>query len=274
MSDPTYKPPPFKSSRYSLPGLDQTDLALTGYDLGNYKATGPDYSGVQKQADQMAHNTEMLRLLGTAGAVGMPATPKRKAPTAQDHRNNEQLAALEHAEATNTLGLSGDESNLLWQNQMNPVRTLATQARNEHEALHATVGGSRSAADMNRAADREQRQLQTSAQQAGMNISTAHLQRKAQQIQELEERTAYKAKRQAQRRDAFASFLTKLGGMGGEYLAAQTPDRLNVQPMIDAGYSPEDISSYLDQMKKARTKKSREELYDLYRGNTPRNDTA
>ena len=111
---------------------------------------------------------------------------------------------------------------------LSPVRALAAEDRRRAESRLATMGNQTSAADL----DRVERQASDRAQQqglaAGMQISQMHLEKAAQQLNELEERTAYEAERTKGQREFIAQSLGQLGGIAGQAMASRAVPKLNI----------------------------------------------
>ena len=111
---------------------------------------------------------------------------------------------------------------------LSPVRALAAEDRRRAEGRLATMGNQTSAADL----DRVERQASDRAQQqglaAGMQISQMHLEKAAQQLNELEERTAYEAERTKGQREFIAQSLGQLGGIAGQAMASRAVPKLNI----------------------------------------------
>ena len=149
-------------------------------------------------------------------------------PTAQDVRNKEELDRLQRLQAQGKLGLTGRERAQAEATMLSPVRALATEDRKRAEGRLATMGNQTSAAGL----DRVERQASDRAQQqglaAGMQISKMHLDKAAQQLNEIEERIAYKAERQKGQREFIAQSLGQVGGIVGEAMASRAVPTLDL----------------------------------------------
>lgn len=117
-------------------------------------------------------------------------------PTAQDVRNQEELDRLQRLQAQRKLGLTGRQRALVEATKLSPARALATEDRKRAEARLATMGNQVSAADLNRVEKQASDRAQEQGLAAGMKISELHLNEAARQLNEIEERIAYKAERQ------------------------------------------------------------------------------
>ena len=165
----------------------------------------------------------LLSSVGQAAQIGA-----MYADTKQDTRNKEQLEKLEKLEAQGKLGLTGRERRQAEATMLSPVRALATEDRLRAEGRLAMLGNQSSAAGL----DRVERQAGDKAQKAGlaagMEISKLHLDKAAQQLNELEERTAYEGERKKGQREFIAQSLGQLGSIAGEAMASRAVPTLDL----------------------------------------------
>ena len=206
-----------RRSNYGTAGTAQEDIL-----------TEAAASKAEDRLLQDAYNRDILtNMLLSAGGQALQYRAMKK-DTAQDVRNKEQLARLKRLEAQGRLGLSGRERRQAEATMLSPVRALATEDRRRAESRLATMGNQTSAADL----DRVERQASDRAQQqglaAGMQISQMHLEKAAQQLNELEERTAYEAERTKGQREFIAQSLGQLGGIAGQAMASRAVPKLNI----------------------------------------------
>lgn len=209
-----------------------TDRSLFLRAAGAY-APGEDdlTAGDVKRQGQQA-----LREMATQGLIGVAGTGAELAlsaiPTAADRRNNERLATLDAAEKSGTLGLGAQERQALTAALLNPVRAEATEAQQHADARLASMGNTSAAAQLGvaRANDEATRKA---ALAAGTQIMQADIAAKNRQLQELDERTAYKAERAAQRLNAAGGLVDSLAGTLGRVAAAQATKRDPYDAEID-----------------------------------------
>ena len=214
-----------RRSSYGTAGTAQQDIL-----------TEASASKAEDRLLQDAYNRDILtNMLLSTGAQALQYRAMKK-DTAQDVRNKEQLARLERLEAQGRLGLSGQERRQAEATMLSPVRALATEDRRRAEGRLAMMGNQSSAAGLDRterqASDRVERQAGDKAQKAGlaagMEISKLHLDKAAQQLNELEERTAYEAERTKGQREFIAQSLGQLGGIAGQAMASRAVPKLNI----------------------------------------------
>jgi hypothetical protein len=183
----------------------------------------------QTEADlaQDAYKRDMMLNLIISGAAQGAQTGFMVAPNAQDVRNKEQLEKLQKLEAQGKLGLTGRERRQAEATMLSPVKALATEDRKRAEGRLATMGN-QSAAEL----DRIERQAGDRAQEAGlaagMQISKMHLDKAAQQLNELEERIAFKAERQKGRREFAAQTIGQAGGIAGQVMASRSVPQVDL----------------------------------------------
>ena len=206
-----------RRSSYGTAGTAQQDIL-----------TEASASKAEDRLLQDAYNRDILtNMLLSTGAQALQYRAMKK-DTAQDVRNKEQLARLERLEAQGRLGLSGQERRQAEATMLSPVRALATEDRRRAEGRLAMMGNQSSAAGL----DRVERQAGDKAQKAGlaagMEISKMHLDKAAQQLNELEERTAYEAERTKGQREFIAQSLGQLGGIAGQAMASRAVPKLNI----------------------------------------------
>lgn len=181
---------------------------------------------------QQAHKRELTSTLGAAGVAGAAQMGLSYINTAQDKRNKEKLAELERREKAGLLGKSAKEDAFLEASLMNPVRTFATQQTQRGEAERASMGATRSARDVMQAQRGEREVVAQAAQQAGLKKAERFFQRKAAELQELEQRTAYESERSKNRLEMLGQTIAGISGLAGKYMAANvqetiTPDQLD-----------------------------------------------
>lgn len=184
--------------------------------------------------------------LAIAGGIGTAQTLASFIPTAQDVRNRKELGRLTDLESRGKLGLSGKERGQLEREMLTPVRALAHESRVRQEELASAAGG-QSVGALVRARREENRGVAEQARAAGTAISRANLEKAEQQLQEIENRTEYKAGRQKQRIGAATNALVQTGAIAGRIAAGQalpediTPDGLRKMfPELTTGPNPPD----------------------------------
>lgn len=111
----------------------------------------------------------------------------------QQKRNREQLDELLTREKAGTLGLTGDQRQVLDQQLNAPVAAAAQQARSRAEAIQAAAGSGASGADLSRLRTEQSRTQALGAQNAAAQIGAADLAAQQQQKNEIEQRTALKS---------------------------------------------------------------------------------
>lgn len=166
-------------------------------------------------------------------------------PTVQDTRNKEQLAKLQRMEKEGRLGLSGEERQFMEQQLLAPVQAQTRESRLRQEAAQASAGTSTSAAAQVRAQREATRTNAAAAQRAGLAITQANFQRAREQLQELEERAAYKSERQKGMRQQAAQTLSGMGGVLGQVRAAKAVEGLSPEAYAayrNAGLDDDDIA--------------------------------
>lgn len=201
----------------------------------------PAQTGAALTANQQAARRQLYTTAGI-GALGAGLQLATQAiPTAQDRRNRERLMELQRLEQSGGLGLSGEERAMMEQALMGPVRTMAAEERARGEAAEASMGGT-SAADLSRRRREAAQRVDVAGQRAGLAIGQAELQRAKEQLDELEQRTAYKAERQKGMLQTVAQTIGGLGPSAGMVRAAQAVPGYDLQPWVDKGFSPADAA--------------------------------
>jgi len=212
------------------------DILATYGEQPTYQSYADPYAGAQA-----AYRRNLYSNLGVAGALQLGQTAVNLAPTLQDKRNKEKLAELQQLEEADDLGLTGKKRAHLERTMMDPVRAQAAQAAQQSAAQQAAMGGTRSAADANRAQREYRRDVQQSALQAGHAINQAHLQEASDQLQEIENRTKYKSEVQKRRRAATSQGITQLAGIAGKARAAQRVAELDPSALAAQGVSANEL---------------------------------
>lgn len=132
--------------------------------------------------------------LGLLGQVGLSFED-----TEQDTKNKSELGKLEGLEKRGKLGLTGEERSTYERGLLNPVKAMGAEQGRRDEARLASGSAGKSAADVVRVQRESDRRLDEAGLQAAQKIEQAHLQRKADQRQEMEERRSYESGRETQR---------------------------------------------------------------------------
>lgn len=179
------------------------------------------------QREQAANAREM----GTAAAVGAAGSALDVAasfiPTAQDTRNEQQLANFRGMAAAGQLGLSPDERGALQRALMGPARAALTSARQHEDERQASLGNRSVAAQQASAAASRDAAIKAEMQ-AGQEVERRSIAERHRQEQENEERIAYKGEREAQRIAAATNAINKGASQIGAVLAAQATERAPV----------------------------------------------
>lgn len=139
--------------------------------------------------------------------------------TAQDTKNKSELAKLERLEERGKLGLTGEERTTYERGLLNPVKAAAAEQGRRDEARLAAGSAGRSAADVVRAQREIDRRLDSAALSAAQQIEQAHLARKAEQRQEMEERRSYESGRETQRLNLIAQTIPGVLANVGKVMA-------------------------------------------------------
>lgn len=155
-------------------------------------------------------------------------------PTAQDRQNKAELDRLQRLQAQGKLGLTGRERALLEATKLSPARALATEDRKRAEARLATMGNQVSAADLNRVETQASDRAQQQGLAAGMQISKMHLDKAAQQLNDIEERIAY----QGERAKGRLEFGSQALGEGAKAVAQARASR--AVPTLDLSNVPDE----------------------------------
>ena len=142
-------------------------------------------------------------------------------PTAYDRYNRERLGSLQDLQAQGQLGLTSGQREQMEQEAFAPVAAQAHASRLRQEGLQASMGNAASAADVTRAQREETRAVNQAAQQAGLAISRANLDEANAQLQEIEERVAYKGGRATGRLEQGSKAIGALAPLAGRVAAAQ-----------------------------------------------------
>jgi hypothetical protein len=247
------------------------ELKAKGYTDDQIKDLMQAYPGSSQPAAQplsLAYAKELqartAKDIGTSAAIsgGLQALQLglQAVPTAQDVRNRQKLADLKRLEEQGKMGLTGKERTQLEQELLAPVAAQARETRMRQEAIQASAGGT-SAADVVRAQREATRTTAAAAQQAGMAISRMNLDRAAQQLRELEERTAYKAERQKGLLQAGAQAVGGMGAVAGQVRAAQAVKGIDVDKLAtESGMSPEEIVLLLNMARRGQTTGARGDM--------------
>lgn len=176
------------------------------------------------QREQAANAREM----GTAAAVGAAGSALDVAasfiPTAQDTRNEQELANFRGMAQAGQLGLSQDERGALQRALMGPARAALTSARQHEDERQASLGNRSVAAQQASAASSRDAAIKAEMQ-AGQEIERQNIAERHRQEQQNEERIAYKGEREAQRIAAATNAVNKGASQIGAVLAAQATER-------------------------------------------------
>lgn len=158
--------------------------------------------------------------VGLSAGLGAAQIGLSLVPTAYDRYNRKRLDELETLQEGGRLGLSGAQRQQMEQELFDPVAAQAHAARLRQESLQASLGSAVSAADVTRAQREQQRAVSTAANQAGLQISRANLEEANAQLQEIEERTAYKGRRAGERLQQGAQAIGAMAPLAGQIQAA------------------------------------------------------
>lgn len=207
-------------------------------DYGN-TLMAPDYQsefttpGDIKRAQQAA--TAEYAVNAGIGALGSAAQLGTSfIDTAQDTKNKQELARLEKLEKGGKLGLTGEERATYERGLLNPVKAIAADADRLAEARMAAGGSGHDAASTVRAQRESQRRLDEAGIAAAQKIEAAHIARKAEQREEMEQRRSYESGRETQRLNyvaqAVPGLLANIGkAAAGVALPARMTDAQIVQ---------------------------------------------
>lgn len=173
------------------------------------------------------------------------------APTAMDTQNRRELAELERKRDAGLLGLEGDERAALERGTLAPVQALAGEQQRRDEARIASMGGSASVADLTRAAREGRGQVARQARAAGLTIEQMELQRKRDQIRELEQRKAAQGRRQAEMLRAAAQIPAGVAGGAGAIRAARAVPMPDIKGLQENNWSDDEIAILLNEVNQA-----------------------
>lgn len=169
-----------------------------------------------------------LALIGTGiSAAGALA---KAIPNKAERENNRRRKALEKLEQQDKLGLGGREREALTSSRVDPVRRAALQTRRQAEAMQATTGGS--AADLARLRREQTAAIGEAEADARIGVELADQQRRRQQLQELEQRTAATGAAQEARKDALLNEAAQFANIMGQTQGA-APIMDAVKPVGD-----------------------------------------
>jgi hypothetical protein len=177
----------------------------------------------------MAFPLALIPLLISAGVSTAQAIAKN-APTAADKRNKQKLNELLELEGKRGLGLTGQDQRVAEaRTEMPMAQQLSAQMAEQNRALAA--GG----ANVGAALAAGQQMADTGAlarQQSISDIEALDLQKKQAQLQEIEKRTAFKAMRQREKRQATIDAFGEVGqagtGLFSQGLTTQGPAAMGI----------------------------------------------
>lgn len=152
-----------------------------------------------------------LGVLGGVAQVGYGLLSKNPA----QKRNRQELDRLLQLEKTGRLGLSGAEQRLMYQAATDPVRSYASQQRQQYERM-AAASGDQSGAELARLRQEQGRMTGRAAQDANLSVVAANEQRRQQQRQEIDQRTNAAARYSADRAQQVFSGIGQMAGAYGE----------------------------------------------------------
>lgn len=139
---------------------------------------------------------------GIAGALGNNGEQKLV---------NQQLDRLTRKKQQGNLGLSGEQQQMMDQALNAPVQNAAAQARSRAEQI-AAASGSSSGADLSRLRQEQGRTVATGAQNAAAQIQSADVQKRQQQLDEINRLTALKS---GLKQDDYSSIFGGLSQVAG-----------------------------------------------------------
>lgn len=154
-------------------------------------------------------------------------------PNKYDRENKAELERLRGLQAAGRLGLDDQEQQILERQQLDPVRAMAGEGQLRDEAMMASMGN-QSAAMQNAAMERGRAAVAEQARRAGLNIAEADLARKRQQEREIQERVAYQAQKQDQRREFLSQALAGIAEPLGTAMAGRSVQELDMRALVDA----------------------------------------
>lgn len=165
----------------------------------------------------------MLPAMALSGGLGLAQSVASLIPTAADKLNKERLKALQKLEEDGQLGLTDEERNKKDAALMAPVRAAATQAAEDNRRTQAATGitTGQSLATAQRVAGETQGRAAMGAKEYLDQLDT---QKEEAQKNEIEQRTANKSARNAEKRQQFFSGLSQTAGEVGK-LAGAPPEQ-------------------------------------------------
>jgi len=188
-----------------MAGLDPTPKVKRLYqdEYGRY-LQAPDYFDEYTTPDDIKRaQADAFAEYGVNAGVGALGLAGQEAlsfvDTVQDTKNKSELSKLEGLEKRGKLGLTGEERSTYERGLLNPVKAMGAEQGRRDEARLASGSAGKSAADVVRAQRESNRRLDDAGLQAAQKIEQAHIQRKADQRQEMEERRSYESGRETQR---------------------------------------------------------------------------
>lgn len=223
----------FRSMPVQLAG--QTERAVEATARTTRRA--PVGRGLDPQRVAMANaQRKQIRTAAGIGAAGQALQAGVSfIPTGADRENNQALARLEARRKAGTTGKDARRDAIMDRELMSPVRALATESRQRTEARLAASGANKSAGDIQRARETEQRVVAEGARGAGLQKAKARSVRIDQELQELQNRLNFKGQQQRARIDAVGSALGAVGSAAGTiaaYQALPTPDTAGMQSVF------------------------------------------
>ena len=242
-------------------GLIETEDSILYWDeaKGGYQSLAKggqanDYSQYSPELQaslQKYKRGELSKDLGIGLGLQALESAALIAPTAMDTQNRRELAELERKRDAGLLGLEGDERAALERGTLAPVQALAGEQQRRDEARIASMGGSASVADLTRAAREGRGQVARQARAAGLTIEQMNLQRKREQLRELEQRKAAQGRRQAEMLRAAAQIPAGVAGGAGAIRAARAVPMPDIKGLKENNWSDDEIDILLNEINQA-----------------------
>jgi hypothetical protein len=177
-----------------------------------------------------------MALTGAVGGGGAAAQAVTSLiPTAVDRENKRALDRLLRRRSQGRMGMNARQDQLLYREQMAPVRNLATAMGTETERALASGQSQKTAGDIMRARQATQQVVAEQARKAGKTVADAKLERLRREQQDLQERIAQKGLRQQEILGGIGKALGGLGTMTGNIMAYQRMPVPDTTGMAQAG---------------------------------------
>lgn len=241
-----------------------TDEAIAGTTrtLGASRTRPTDpYASAWRTSDQMAHRQDMRMNLGLAGLMAGGQVVGALWKTADDKHNEARLDELLKMRK----GLSGSQRQQMEHLLYDPVRREAGEMQLRDEALQSSMGNTTSAGDLERIRDGKMRAMADNRRQAGVALAQAEQQAAAAQIAEIESRIHAKGERQRHVIDSITGAIAQGGALVGRVMAGRASPQIDPQPLIDRGYTPQQVNDILWHVGQVRPGQ-RQEVMDFYTG--------